>query len=213
MEKGVFHMEINGLNASAPSAPQQTQQQTQAAQNEEKEQQSKLAEQPAGVFERSGGTKTDYKPDIERLNQILAEGEKQIASFRKLVESLLGKQAQKAELAWPAFTDGDKQIEIDDETRAAAQKEVEEGGYYSVENTAARLLDFAVAISGGDPSKIDLLRDAVKQGFEAAAGVWGREMPEITQQTYDAVMQGFDEWQESGDAGAISLLARNASQE
>jgi hypothetical protein len=84
---------------------------------------------------------------------------------------------------------------------------IDEGGYFSVESTAARMLDFAVAISGGDPSRIDVLRDAVERGFVQAERMFGGELPEISHQTLEAVRNGFDEWAEAGSASAISLLA------
>ena len=162
------------------------------------------------VFEPSGHTeetRKSYKPDIKRLKEILAEGERQVESFRRLVESLLQKQAEKSEWAYgkPSF-EFDEMVEIDEETRAAAQKEIEDGGYYSADQTATRLLDFAVALTGGDPSKISLMKDAFEKGFAAATEAWGKELPEISKQTYDAVMNGFDEWQEAGSSKAITLL-------
>ena len=55
-------------------------------------------------------------------------------------------------------------------------------------------VDFAKALSGGDKSKIETLRNAFKEGFESAKEAFGGELPEISQQTYDKVMQGFDDW-------------------
>jgi len=56
-----------------------------------------------------------------------------------------------------------------------------------------------VALTGGDPSKIDLLRDAALKGFAEAEKVWGGELPEISQKTLEAVKNGFDEWKEAGN--------------
>jgi hypothetical protein len=69
-------------------------------------------------------------------------------------------------------------------------------------------LDFAVAISGGDPSRIDVLRRAVERGFDAAERQWGGNLPEISERTRDAVMEGFDQWQQARNANAITLLNR-----
>ena len=65
--------------------------------------------------------------------------------------------------------------------------------YFSPEKTAERILNFAKSISGGDPSKIELLRSAVKEGFEEAEKILG-ELSEISKKTYELVMKGFDEW-------------------
>jgi hypothetical protein len=83
-----------------------------------------------------------------------------------------------------------------------------EGGYFSVEETAARMLDFAVALTGGDPARIEVMRDAVQRGFDQAERMFGGELPEISHQTLEAVMNGFDEWAAAGSATAISLLNR-----
>ena len=166
----------------------------------------------AAVYEQSQQV---YKPDYNTIKQIWSEHEQKMESFRKLVEALLNKQAQKYDLATDILGrpiwKGDEIIEIDEETRAAMQAEIDEGGYFSVEEVAKRLLNFAVALSGGDPSKIELLRDAVMQGFADAEQMWGGKLPEISYQTLDAVMKGFDEWKEAGNANAISILKPKAA--
>lgn len=213
-------MEINGLSSSTAGvttyiAPTATSEETTtaasaagttAAENEQKNE--------AAVYESSSADKKVYKPDANKIRQMLEENDRQVASFRKLVESLFNKQAQKAGVAfeWKGnktqIASTENMIEIDDETRAAAKKEIEEGGYYSVDETAKRLLNFAVALSGGDPSKIASLKEATLQGFKEAEKAWGGELPEISQKTYDAVVKGFEEWEKAGSADAISLLAK-----
>ena len=122
-----------------------------------------------------------------------------------MVETLLGQQAERQGLAegWSI-----RDIEITDEMRADAQAMLDEGGYFSVEETAARMLDFAVALTGGDPAQIEVMRDAVQRGFDQAERMFGGELPEISHQTLQAVMNGFDEWAAAGSASAISLLNR-----
>ena len=36
------------------------------------------------------------------------------------------------------------------------------------------------------------MRNAFKKGYEQAEKTWGGKLPEISQKTYDAVMEGFD---------------------
>ena len=67
------------------------------------------------------------------------------------------------------------------------------GGEWSPEVVAGNILDMAKALSGGDASKINLLKDAVKKGFAEAEKAWGGKLPSITDETYDLVMKGFDE--------------------
>ena len=69
-----------------------------------------------------------------------------------------------------------------------------------MKQTSERILDFAKALTGGDSKKAEEMRAAIKKGFEAAAKLWGDELPEISQKTYDAVMKGIDDWKNEEDA-------------
>jgi hypothetical protein len=145
-----------------------------------------------------------FQPDMNRVNELWNSHREQVDSFRRMIESLFNQQAQRQGLAdgW-SLSD----IEITPEMRAEAEEMIAEGGYFSVEETAARLLDFAVALSGGDPSRIDVLQRAVERGFAQAERMFGGEMPEISHQTLAAVQEGFDQWREGG-VSAIELLNR-----
>lgn len=149
-----------------------------------------------------------FSADISRMREIWTEHDREVQNFRRLIQDLLGQQAEQANNAWGNwnFNNPNDMVEISAEVQEAAQEAISEGGFWSVENTAARLLDFAVAISGGDPSRLNVLRNAVERGFEAAERQWGGELPEISQRTREAVMQGFDEWQANGRASDITLL-------
>lgn len=167
----------------------------------------------AAVYEPGDKTRA-YTPDTNKMKQLWAEHDQKVDSFRRLIEGLLNKQAQKDGIAqigkgrFEPYLTGGQPVEADEETRAAAAKEVAEGGYYSVEETASRILSFAVALSGGDPAKAPTLRDAALKGFAEAEKAWGKELPEISKKTIEAVKNGFDEWEKAGNADAISLLKK-----
>jgi len=127
--------------------------------------------------------------DMNTINHMISQKEQQIESFRQLVERLLGQQGA----TW-VNAQGETMVEIDAETRANAQKDIEEGGYFSVEAVSQRLLDFARAFAGDDPERIELMRTAVTKGFAVAEEQWGGKLPQISQDTLAAVMAGFDEW-------------------
>jgi len=148
---------------------------------------------------------TSYLPDTERIAQMWNRHQERVESFRQMVETLLGQQAERQGLAegWSI-----RDIEVTDEMRAEAQAMLDENGYFSIDETAARMLDFAVALTGGDPAQIEVMRDAVQRGFNQAERMFGGELPEISHQTLQAVMNGFDEWAAAGSADAISLLNR-----
>ena len=213
VKKGEFIMEINSLNTGAVQVLNNNYLSANETAGNAAE---TVNPDAAAVYEPSAKTDAEYKPDINKIRQMMAESDRQVENFRRLVEGLFGKQSEKVQWAFGLkrpenFTKADfEMLEVDEETRLAAQKEIEEGGYYSVENTAARILDFAVALSGGDPSKISLLKDAVEKGMKMAEDSWGDKLPEISYQTFDAVMKGFDEWEAAGSASAITLLNKSA---
>lgn len=134
-----------------------------------------------------------YTVDRQKLNQIKLDFQKNVDSFREMVRALIEKQGKTVEevLENPETAI----IEVDDETKLAAQEAISDEGYWGVTQTSDRILDFAKTISGGDPSKISALKDAFKEGFEAAKKAFGGELPEISQLTYDRVMEGFDAWE------------------
>lgn len=83
---------------------------------------------------------------------------------------------------------------VTEAAKEAAQEAISENGYYGVEQTSTRIVEFAKALSGGDTSKADELLDAFKKGFKEATKSWGKELPEICQKTYKAVEEKFDIW-------------------
>jgi hypothetical protein len=208
-------MDVNAVNATGANTNQVQQNQNSQGQNNNNQGQNDNIGNPppatpeiTDVYEPSGQT---YKPDVTRINQMWDEHNQQVESFRRLIEGLLNKQGQEfiAANGWNnnlSHLFNGEMMEVDEATRAAAQEAIGEGGYYSVEETAKRILNFAVALSGGDPSKIDILEQAALKGFEQAEKMWGGQLPEISQRTMDAVRNGFEEWRQSGAASGITLL-------
>jgi len=66
-----------------------------------------------------------------------------------------------------------------------------------VNKTSDRLVSFAMALSGSDPSKADDMIAAVKKGFEAATKAWGGDLPQISKDTLDATIKKLDSWKSS----------------
>jgi hypothetical protein len=136
-----------------------------------------------------------YTVDRKKINEIKQDFARNTESFKKMVAAMLEKQGLKVNQVLKDLAEGkDVEITVDSETQASAQEAISENGYYGVNKTSERIIDFAKALSGGDKSKIETLRNAFKEGFESAKEAFGRELPEISQQTYDKVMQGFDDW-------------------
>ena len=158
----------------------------------------------AAVFEKSDAVETDsakktYKPNTELVAQLKKDADERTAQLRSIVEKLISGQgnafaiSQDDDSIWKMFAEG-KFENVDEAAIAQAKEDIAEGGYYSVEKTSERILDFAKALTGGDPSKIDAMRSAFEKGFGEATKAWGKDLPEISSKTYDAVMKGFDDW-------------------
>lgn len=87
-------------------------------------------------------------------------------------------------------------LQVHEDVRMELEKDLAEGGYWSAEKTAERILDFARSLAGDDKGKIGLLRDAVQKGFDEAERILG-SLPDISRRTYDLVMQGFEDWEKN----------------
>jgi len=143
----------------------------------------------------TASTKKTYTPNTELVNKLKADAEARTNQLKSLVEKLMlgqGNAIGTADDIWSFLRTGD--FTVDAETKAQAQADIAEDGYWGVEQTSERILDFAKALSGGDPSKAATLKDAFLKGFEQATKTWGGKLPEICQQTYDATVKKFDDW-------------------
>jgi hypothetical protein len=141
-----------------------------------------------------------YKIDQEKIDKIKGEFNQNVNAFREMVREMFEKQGINVEELIKRLEDGEViELEIDQEVIDKAKENVSEDGYFGVEKTAKRILDFAKAISGGNPEKIQLLKDAFIEGFEEAKEIFGGELPEISEKTYEKVMEGFDEWEKEND--------------
>lgn len=139
-------------------------------------------------------TKKTYKPDTNLINKLKADAEERTAQLRSLVEKMMLGQSNaygNANDIWSFLREG--KFTVDPATRAQAQADIAEDGYWGVKQTSARILDFATALTGGDPDKIEEMRAAFEKGYKQAEKTWGGELPDISKQTYDAVMKGFDD--------------------
>lgn len=142
-----------------------------------------------------------FVQNTEMINKMKADAEEHTKQLQNIVQQLMTKQGQTFSVAndmWQFLASG--KFEVDEATKAQAQKDVSEDGYWGVKQTSGRILDFATALTGGDPSKIEDMRKAFEKGYKQAEKTWGGELPEISKQTYDAVMAGFDKMAEDANA-------------
>lgn len=165
----------------------------------------------AAVFEKSEQQpkKLTYTRDTTTLSEISRLAEERFASLRNLVENLFAmqriKKGESKGLSYDEILekyDGNlksfyENLEVDDATRLQAQQDISENGYYGVKQGSQRLIQFAIGLSGGDPSKLAVLKDAIEKGYKEAEEAWGGELPEICKQTKEAALKGLDDWANS----------------
>lgn len=147
------------------------------------------------VYEASEKAKT-YTPNTALVNQLKQDAENYQNKFKQMIVDMMSKQAGAYGTAtddamWKFLASG--KFTVDAATKAQAQADIAEDGYWGVEQTSSRIIDFATALTGGDPDKIEEMREAFKKGYAQAEKTWGGELPEISKKTYEAVMKKFDE--------------------
>lgn len=167
-------------------------------------------EEAAAVYEGStkNPTKTTYKQDTATVEKLKADAEARTAQLKSLVEKMMTKQGQTigtADDMWKFLASG--KFTVDAATKAQAQKDIAEDGYWGVEQTSDRIIDFAKALTGGDPDLIDKMQEAFEKGFGEATKSWGKKLPDISQRTYDAVMEKFQAWRNEANGTVDSTEA------
>lgn len=165
---------------------------------------SETAKQKSGVvYEQQSSAaalKGLYTQNTKLVKQLQEDSNNRLSQLQDLVYKLISKQgtvAKNTEDIWSLLQKGD--ITVDQETADAAKEEISEDGYWGVNQTSDRILSFAKALTGGDPSKIDAMQEAFQKGYEEAAKAWGKDLPEISSKTYDAVIEKFDAWRKESD--------------
>ena len=159
----------------------------------------------AAVYEKSDEDKAaalaNHKIDFETLDRLKADAEERTAQLRGLVEKLLLKQGGTFENA-QGLANLYRKLEVDEETRAQAQEDISEDGYWGVEQTSDRIVSFAKALAGDNLELAQQMLEAVKEGFKQAGEEWGEDLPEISNKTMDATFKKLDEWIKSLGGGS-----------
>ena len=158
----------------------------------------------AAVYEKSADTTSTtestaktYTANTSLVEQMKADQEaltNQLMSY--VQESLMGQgnALASSDDVWQFLASGN--FTVDEAAKEEAQKSLEEDGYWGVEKTSDRIVEFAKALTGGDPSKIEEMRDAIEEGFKQATKTWGQDLPDITNETYEAIQKKLDQWAE-----------------
>ena len=119
------------------------------------------------------------------------EGQDQYNLLRGLVTNMLKEQGIDFKVA-----NGDQEIDISNITQEEAVELIADDGYFGVDQTSDRIVDFAIAIAGGDPSRLSAIKEGVEKGFNEALEAFNGWLPDISYDTFDAVMNKLDAWAE-----------------
>lgn len=160
------------------------------------------------VYESTNIKNMSEKERASLVQKLKADADARTAQLRSLVEKMFLQQGQKitdSDSMWKFLASGD--YTVDRETAEAAKEAISEDGYWGVKQTSQRIFDMAVALSGGDNEKMDDMLEAFKKGFKQATKTWGKELPDISQQTYSAVLEKFENFKNENAKEATAETA------
>lgn len=184
-------MNVNGITTTS-SIDQYINTKKSSTQKESSTSKESSTKENAIIYEPSSLSQ-NAKIDKDYILKLKADSEQKVAQFKTLVENMLSKQLNSSGITedmWKILSGGD--FTVDGTAKANAQAEISEDGYWGVKQTSDRIIDFAMALTGGDINKMEEMRSAFEKGFQEAEKTWGGKLPEISQKTYQAVMEKFD---------------------
>ena len=198
-------MSVNGIGSVTQAYTGPTQTSAQKAEEEKKQER----EDQAAIYEKgtsdtkqatyskesvkSGkASEADRAKIVQQMKEADAARQNQLI---ELVNKTLSGQANaygKAGNIWQRLRSGD--FTVDAATKAQAQADIGENGYYGVKQTSQRLFDFAKALAGDDVEKMKKMQSAMEKGFKQAEKTWGGKLPSICQDTIDSARKLFDDF-------------------
>ncbi len=197
-------MSVNAVNNTQTGSVYDNYEKGGASKPEEKSS-AKTAEQ--GVLYEKNGTadkKATYSVNkmsseeraalVKQLKADQASRQQQLVS---LVHDMLNKQTKTYANAgndsiWRTLASGN--FTVDAATKAQAQSDIAEDGYWGVKQTSQRLFDFASALAGDDVDKMKEMQAAMEKGFKMATKTWGGSLPGICHDTMAAANKMFDDY-------------------
>ena len=142
-------------------------------------------------------------------DELKAIHEQQMASFNSMLANMLKSQGGMSNIAngtnIQITKDLFSKLNITPADSAKAAQAISEDGEWGVNAVATRIMDMAVALSGGDTEKLSVLRDAVEKGFAAAEKQWGGKLPSITGDTHTEINNRFDYWEKYGTLDGYTM--------
>jgi len=206
--KGDKNMSVNSINNTQAAGVYSYEADANSKKAQEKEQ-AATASQSGVVYEKSQDAKkatysVNKMSSSERaalVQQLKADQQSRQESMVKLVQKMMKGQAKSYSMAsgddsiWKFLASGN--FTVDAATKAQAQQDISEDGYWGVKQTSQRLFDFASALAGDDVEKMKKMQAAMEKGFKLATKSWGKDLPGISKDTMTAANKLFDEYYQS----------------
>ena len=146
---------------------------------------------------------SDRAAVAEQLRDAAEQRQKQLVDIvRKTISGQVGAYGKANDNSiWRTLASGN--FTVDAATKAQAQKDIGDDGYWGVKQTSQRLFDFASALAGDDVENMKKMHAAMEKGFKQATGAWGRSLPSICSQTMDAANKLFEDYYASKKSSEI----------
>lgn len=189
-------MNVNGISnqTNTYAAYKSTEQKAAATETEGKQTEVSAVYEPSAESEKTD-TVTAKQKNEAIISRLKADAEARTQQLQQLVQQMISKQGNaygQANDMWKFLASGN--FTVDARTKAQAQADIAEDGYWGVKQTSERIFDFAKALSGGDMDKMKEMQAAFEKGFKQATKTWGKELPQISQDTRSAVNKLFEDF-------------------
>lgn len=189
-------MNVNGISnqTSTYAAYKSAEQKAVTTEAEGKQAEASAVYEPSTDVKQTD-TVTAKQKNEAIISKLKAETEARTQQLQQLVQQMISKQGNaygQANDMWKFLASGNFTVDV--QTKAQAQADIAEDGYWGVKQTSERIFDFAKALSGGDMDKMKEMQEAFEKGFKQATKTWGKELPQISQDTHDAVNKLFEDY-------------------
>lgn len=189
-------MNVNGISnqTNTYAAYKSTEQKAAATETEGKQTEASAVYEPSKDAKKTD-TVTAKQKNEAIISRLKADAEARTQQLQQLVQQMISKQGNaygQANDMWKFLASGN--FTVDAQTKAQAQADIAEDGYWGVKQTSERIFDFAKALSGGDMDKMKEMQAAFEKGFKQATKTWGKELPQISQDTRSAVNKLFEDF-------------------
>ena len=194
---------VSAVKAQSSAAASQASQASQSSKASQASQEAQAERAEGGDAVSLGSAKSDagtYNRTARKLSAsdvdaLKAAADQRYENLLALVKQLLNKQGETSKRALGIEKSNAESV-------AEAQIAISEDGEWGVKAVSDRIVQFAIAASGGDKGKYETLKAAIDKGFQQAAKALGGELPGISQETYKETMRKLDAWK-NGESQSV----------